>query len=96
MAEERADVGGMMVAFLAGGLIGAGLALILAPLTGSETRQKIGDIAEDVKKKAEVLADDLKKKSDEWKKKAESVVDMEKRRARTESESVQDVLEGPS
>lgn len=96
MDEERANVGGMMMAFLAGGLIGAGLALLLAPFTGPEARQKIGEFAGDVKKRAEGVADDLKKKSEEWKRKAESVVDMEKRRARTEAESVQDVLEGPS
>jgi gas vesicle protein len=89
MDEERGTYGGMMIAFLAGGLIGAGLALLLAPVTGTEARKKIGDLAGDIKKKAEGWSEDLKKK-------AESVIDMEKRKAKGTSESFQDVMEGPA
>ncbi len=36
-----------------GGLAGAGAALMLAPLSGRQTRQRIGDFAEDVKCKTQ-------------------------------------------
>jgi gas vesicle protein len=39
--------------FFLGGLIGAGVALLLAPRAGKETRQQIKGTAEDVKGKAE-------------------------------------------
>ncbi len=51
MSDERCSTGGILVAFLAGGLIGAGLALLYAPASGRETREKIGGMAEDLKKK---------------------------------------------
>jgi len=61
MSEERGyGAGGLFVAFLAGGLIGAGLALLYAPVSGKEARKKIGDLAGDVKKRAEGLAGEVK------------------------------------
>ena len=61
MSEERGyGAGGLFVAFLAGGLIGAGLALLYAPVSGKEARKKLGDLAGDVKKKAEGLAGEVK------------------------------------
>ena len=39
-------------AFVAGGLIGAALAVFLAPAPGEETRVKIGDLLEMLKEKA--------------------------------------------
>lgn len=53
MKEEGGySSGEMFLSFLLGGLIGAGLALLLAPQSGRETRQKIRDITGDVKRKA--------------------------------------------
>ncbi|VAX30733.1 hypothetical protein MNBD_NITROSPIRAE03-2089 [hydrothermal vent metagenome] len=51
--EEREGygVGSMFFAFLLGGFVGAGMALILAPQSGSETRKRVRDLAEDVKEK---------------------------------------------
>ena len=51
MAEEK-NVGGMLVAFLAGSVVGAALALLFAPVSGAETRQKIKSASIDVKDKA--------------------------------------------
>ncbi len=51
MAEEK-HVGGMLVAFLAGSVVGAALALLFAPISGAETRQKIKSASIDVKDKA--------------------------------------------
>jgi gas vesicle protein len=51
MAEEK-NVGGMLVAFLAGSVVGAALALLFAPISGAETRQKIKAASVDTKEKA--------------------------------------------
>ena len=51
-----------MLAFLAGGLVGAGLALLYAPASGRETRERIGGLAEDLKKKTEAWTGDVKQK----------------------------------
>lgn len=66
MNEDKGCVGGVLLAFLAGGLIGAGLALLYAPAAGRETRQKIEDLAEDVKKRSETWGGDLRKKAEGW------------------------------
>ncbi|MDA8077980.1 MAG: YtxH domain-containing protein [Nitrospiraceae bacterium] len=49
MKDEGYSAGSVLVSFLLGGVVGAGLALLLAPQSGRETRQKIKDIADDVK-----------------------------------------------
>ncbi|TAL21984.1 MAG: YtxH domain-containing protein [Nitrospirae bacterium] len=41
--------GSVFLSFLLGGVVGAGLALLLAPQSGPETRRKIKDFAEDMK-----------------------------------------------
>jgi len=54
------------MAFLAGGLIGAGLALLYAPVSGRETRDRIGGLAEDLKKKSEEWTGDVKQKVEQF------------------------------
>jgi gas vesicle protein len=73
MSEEKccSGSGGILLAFLAGGLIGAGLALLYAPVSGKEARDKITDFTGDLKKKTEGWTGDLKRK-------VESFVDEEK------------------
>jgi hypothetical protein len=45
MKEEGYSAGSMLVSFLFGGVVGAGLALLLAPQSGRETRKEISDFA---------------------------------------------------
>lgn len=52
MREEGYSSGSIFLSFLLGGFVGAGLAVLLAPQSGRETRQKIRDLAEDAKVKA--------------------------------------------
>jgi len=49
MKDEGYSSGSMLVSFLLGGIVGAGLALLLAPQSGEETRKKIRNFADDVK-----------------------------------------------
>ncbi len=62
MSDERccSGSGGILLAFLAGGLVGAGLALLYAPVSGREARERFGGLAEDLKKKTEEWAGDVK------------------------------------
>lgn len=62
MRDEGYSSGSMFLSFLLGGVVGAGLALLLAPQSGMETRQKIRDMADDVKDKATEYADQTKHK----------------------------------
>ncbi len=58
--------GAVVIAFLTGGIIGAGLALLFAPQSGAETRKLIRDKTEDVVKKGEGLYDEARAKGAEW------------------------------
>jgi gas vesicle protein len=56
------SAGSIFLSFLLGGMVGAGFALLLAPQSGRETRQRIKDLTEDVKEKAKGYAGDMKEK----------------------------------
>lgn len=56
MAEGNGNNAGTVVlAFLVGGVVGAGIALLFAPASGEETRRKIRETGEDVKRKTEAF-----------------------------------------
>ena len=46
--EENNQGATILVSFLIGGIVGAGLALLLAPQAGRKTRKQIADMAEGV------------------------------------------------
>ena len=58
--EEGCGAASTLCSFFLGAVVGAGLALLLAPLSGREVRQKISDYAEDVKEKAGDYAEETK------------------------------------
>jgi len=62
------------MAFLAGGLIGAGLALLYAPVSGTEARVKINEVVEDMKKKTEGWGIDVKQKVDSFMEEEKAVI----------------------
>jgi len=63
MAEEgKFSTGTVVLSFVVGGLVGAGIALLTAPQSGRETREKIKDMAEDAKDKIKSLTEDAKDK----------------------------------
>ncbi len=53
--------GTILISFLIGGIIGAGLALLLAPQSGRKTRKQIADLAEDARDSASDYAKKLKR-----------------------------------
>jgi len=50
--ESGFNAGSVMLSFLLGSVVGAGVALLLAPKSGEETRRQIRDLAEEAKDKA--------------------------------------------
>jgi gas vesicle protein len=75
MANENCgNAGGVFMAFLAGGLIGAGLALLYAPVSGTEARVKINEVVDDMKKKTEGWGIDIKKKVDSFMEEEKAII----------------------
>ncbi|MBI5191725.1 MAG: YtxH domain-containing protein [Nitrospirae bacterium] len=62
MSEDRYSTGSVVLAFVVGGLVGAGIALLTAPQSGRETREKIKDLTEDAKDKIKTLTAEAKDK----------------------------------
>ena len=63
MKDEGYGSGSVLLSFLLGGVVGAGLALLFAPQSGRETRQKIKDLADDVKEKSAEYVNQAKEKA---------------------------------
>lgn len=60
MSKERGCVPAILLAFLLGGVVGTGLSLLFAPLSGGETRDRIRGAAEEVKEKAEGAIEEIR------------------------------------
>ena len=52
----------VLISFLIGGIIGSGIALLLAPQSGKKTRRQIVDLTDDVRDYASGYAKKLKEK----------------------------------
>jgi len=63
MKDEGYSSGSVLLSFLLGGVVGAGLALLFAPQSGRETREKIRELTDDVKEKATGYANQAKEKA---------------------------------
>lgn len=63
MKDESYSSGSLFLSFLLGGVVGAGLALLLAPQSGRQTREKIREMADEMKDKTTGYIDDAKKKA---------------------------------
>jgi len=60
--ECRYSAGSLILGFFIGGLVGAGVALLLAPQPGREAREKIKELADEAKEKAAKYAEEVKSK----------------------------------
>lgn len=66
MCDERGSSGSVILAFLLGGVIGAGVALLTAPQSGRETREKMRGYADEGRKKASEYSGQAKEKMREF------------------------------
>ncbi|MBF0558891.1 MAG: YtxH domain-containing protein [Nitrospirae bacterium] len=76
--EEGFSSGSVLLSFLLGGMVGAGLALLLAPQSGPEARRKIMEIADDVKEKAGDYVNQAREKVTSTVEKGKTFVDEKK------------------
>ena len=61
MNDERGFcTGSVLLAFVLGGVVGAGIALLTAPQSGRETRDKIRDLADETRRKTAEYAGQAK------------------------------------
>jgi gas vesicle protein len=90
MADNSGDLGSFLAGFVIGGLIGAGVALLMAPQSGEETRALIGeksielrdrayDTAEGVQTRAGELASQTQQAYDEQVKRIQAAVEAGKK-----------------
>lgn len=56
MSDDGIGAGSLLVAFVAGAVTGAAVALLFAPATGEDTRELLGQRAREGREKAEALA----------------------------------------
>lgn len=62
MFDRDEHLGTIVMSVIVGAIVGAGVALLLAPQSGRRTRARIHDMAEDVRDMAEDFADRVKAK----------------------------------
>ena len=79
MSEARGDAGlGFAVGFLLGGALGASLALLVAPEPGRQTRERLRDVAADVRDKTMAVSDELRDKAEDVLKRSREVFEEKK------------------
>jgi len=66
MSEERGYSGSAVaLGFILGGVLGASLAMLFAPESGRRTRERLRDLAADVRDKTLDLSEDLRDKAED-------------------------------
>jgi gas vesicle protein len=65
MAENNGDLGSFLAGFVIGGLIGAGVALLMAPQSGEETRAIIKEKSIELRDRAVETAEEAQKRAEE-------------------------------
>jgi gas vesicle protein len=91
MSDQNGDFGAFLSGFIVGGLIGAVVALLMAPQSGEETRVMIRDrsielkdkaleAAEEARMKAEAAAEEARMRADEIKQRGQQIYQDQKGR----------------
>lgn len=65
MSEDRFSAASVALGFILGGVLGASLALIFAPESGRRTRERLKDLAADVREKTRDVTEDIRDKVEE-------------------------------
>ena len=70
--------GSVVLSFFIGGFLGAGIALLMAPRSGRETRRLIKDLAQDTRGKVDDYVTDAKEKASSYMEKGRNFIEKEK------------------
>jgi len=76
--DKGYSAGSILLTFLMGAVVGAGVALLVAPKTGEETRKRIKELADDAKEKAEEYIEQVKGKATTYIEKGKDILEKEK------------------
>lgn len=76
--ENSYNTNSVLLAFFLGGVVGAGVALLMAPKSGQETREQIKKLADEVKEKAESYMEEAKHKASNVVEKGKELLEKEK------------------
>jgi gas vesicle protein len=76
--DSGCSAGKVVCSFFVGGLVGAGVALLMAPKTGEETRRMIKELAGEVKEKAEDYIGQVKDAATTYVEKGKDFIEKEK------------------
>ncbi len=79
MMERRFSLGAVGFSFLLGGLVGASLALLFAPASGQELRERIRSTTEETKERLREKAEELKSSAEELKERGIEILEEKKR-----------------
>lgn len=83
MSDNDGDIGAFMAGFVIGGLVGAATALILAPQSGSETRNQLIDRGNELRRTGE-------QQIAEYRERAELAIDEARGRVQQSTSNVQE------
>jgi gas vesicle protein len=78
--SDNNEFGAFFSGFLIGGLVGAAVALLLAPQSGEETREIIRDRSIELRDQAEVMAKDAMTTAEDLQKRGQVILEEQKSR----------------
>jgi gas vesicle protein len=83
--NSGAEVGAFFAGVLIGGLVGAAMALLMAPQSGAETRQQIGRASHDLRDRAQDMLEDARERAEatiaDARRRAERIIEEARERA---------------
>jgi gas vesicle protein len=92
MANDRNDAAGYLGWFFLGGMIGAAVALLMAPKSGRETRELLAERSNEVAKRAQAIANDAQGRAGEWFDKSRELFEEQTQRLMTAFEAGKDAM----
>lgn len=107
MSDQSSEFGAFLSGFIVGGLVGAAVALLMAPQSGEETRVMIRDrsielkdkaveAAEDARIRAEAAAEEARMRADELKKRGQEIYVEQKGRLESAIDATKETYVKPS
>ncbi|HIJ60167.1 MAG TPA: YtxH domain-containing protein [Nitrospirae bacterium] len=91
--DDGFSAGAILLSFVLGGIVGAGVAMLLAPQSGIETRKKIRDFVDDVSEKATDYASHTREKVMSTVEKGKDFIDEKKAALATAFEAGKEAFE---
>ena len=71
-SEYEPNSGSWLLTFILGGLIGAAVALLVAPKSGRQTREQLKDIAQEARERVKDMTQDAKERAEDYYEQAKS------------------------